>query len=373
MKRRQFTMLILLLAGIVLWLTRGWWLPAILAYLPLVEKRSDLLQALDALVSMAMLLFNAVLAYILWLSRSGKRDERAWEMEPLRPTTPQDIHERLGRGGRVHWIDREATRLGDLRAHGRLIITGRMKLGKTREAAELISCAVAEDLVPPDRVYEPGPALRFLSQESLRTVLQRSLDPQMPVLIFVDDLPYHFHSTGLNRLAEALAAIRACKIAYVVATARTDQLTEAHRAWLEQYGFHTIELRDLSAEQIGRLVDAAASTFKLQVDNAARVKFVAGRDGTPELTIMGLRRLSAEGVIRVDQATARRVMRESLAEAWEETRRYIQDRVPAAGIILDALGTFHAAGVDAYTPLVLHYAAYLWQQRGRWHRPLLSM
>ena len=107
MRRRQLTLLLLLLTSVALWLTRGRWLPLLLAQIPLLEARSSLLQAIEALVSLAVLLLNAALVYFLWLSRrEEEQDEDAREMEPLRPTSPEKIRARLGRGGRVNWIDR---------------------------------------------------------------------------------------------------------------------------------------------------------------------------------------------------------------------------------------------------------------------------
>jgi hypothetical protein len=316
-KRKQIAPLLLLLAGIALWLTQGHWLPLLLAQLPLLEERSTLLQALDALVNLLIVVFNILMAYLVWASRSEEKAEQEWELEPLRRITPQGIRRGLGEwGGRVNWIDRHATHVADLRTHGRVVITGRMKIGKTREAAELIRRAVAEDLVAPDHIYEPAPVFRFLSDASLREALRRSLDPQAPTLLFVDDLPYQFPDEALEQLTTALDVLRECKAAYVVATARTDQLTEAHRAWLQKRGFHVLTLPDMDAEQTGRLVDNAAGLFGLQVEDAARAVFVAERDGTPELTLMALRRLRTEGATQVDEVAARRVARESLLEGW---------------------------------------------------------
>lgn len=87
MRRRQLTLLFLLLAGLAAWLARPWWLRSLLAQLPRIEEGSDLIQALDGLVSIVVLVVNGVLAYLLWLSRSRDEDDQDWEMEPLRPIT----------------------------------------------------------------------------------------------------------------------------------------------------------------------------------------------------------------------------------------------------------------------------------------------
>ena len=49
----------------------------------------------------------------------------------------------------------------------------------------------------PDRIFRPGPALRFVAPEAIASQLARSFDPHLPALLFVDDLPYHFTGEGL--------------------------------------------------------------------------------------------------------------------------------------------------------------------------------
>jgi len=374
MRRKQITLIILLAAVVVLWLTRRWWLPIVFAQIPLIEAHSDLIQAIDALVSIVSWVSNLVIVYFLWMSRREGKSKEDWEANPLNSTKPQDLLESMGQGGRVDWIDRGATRIADLRTHGRIVILGRMKAGKTREATELIRRAVAEDIVPLSQIYEPGPAFCFLTKGTVREAMLRQLNPHLPVLFFVDDLPHHFHGAGLERLGESLAALGECKNYYVVVTARTDQLTQEHQTWLAGQSFHTVELPDLDVDQTSQLVSAAAIAFSLKIDDAARAEFVARRDGTPELPLIGLRRLRAEGISRIDQATARRVVQESLAEAGAETRRYILGRMPAAEPLLNAVAAFQSAGAYAHVTLVLHYAAHLWQkgksQRWGWRRIL---
>ena len=91
-------------------------------------------------------------------------------MRSLRPITPQEMRQRLGRGGKVAWIDRKATGVETLRAQRRLVITGRMELGKSREAAELVRRAVAAaerrglsfhvgNIFSADLFYTPEPAV----------------------------------------------------------------------------------------------------------------------------------------------------------------------------------------------------------------------
>ena len=372
MKRRELSLILLLAVGVALWLARGWWLPEILALFPRIEKQADLIQTLEALIGIGGVVLNAILAYLLWLSRQPKSAQAGQQIELLKPITPQEIKP-PGPGSRVNWIDRRATGVDDLRAHDRLVIAGRMGLGKTREAAELIRLAVAEGLVSQDQLYVLGRDFRSQSAESLPGLLRRSFDVWMPLLLFVDDLPRHFHDAGLDLLAQALGVLRReCKAAYVVATARDTQLTQAHETWLEQQGFYPLKLRGLDTEETGRLVDAAAGVFDLQVGNVARDEFMAKGDGTPGRTLMGLSRLrrSQQGTIQVDQDMAQRAAHESMSAAWAQTRREIESQVPATRPLLGALSIFYAAEADAYTPMVLRYAAGLWKghKRQPWRR-----
>ena len=363
----------MLLAVTALWVSHQWWLPHVPALLLFMKEQSDVFQAIDSILNIVwkLVLALGVIWGVIWLGLHWprKQSDTARTEALLHPVTPEDIRNRMGRGGQVEWINRDATDVSSLQAHGRVMITGRMKIGKTREAAELVDRVLALDLVPKDRVFEPGPAFRVLSRESLIETLRGTIAPQSPALLFVDDLPFHYFGSGLNQLSDALDVLGECKNSYVVATARDDQLTEAHRDWLEEEGFQVMNLGELDAEETGRFLDAASDTFDLQMDDAARKEFVDGGDGTPESTLIGLRLLAAEGVTRIDSEIAHRVARESLVEAWSAARRYIQERQPVAKHFLSALATFHSARVAAYTPLVLHYANRLWLREDRWRWP----
>ena len=354
--RKQLTLFLLLLVGIGLLLARRWWLPPFLAQIPQIEARAELIQAIEALVSLLVLVANLVLGYLLWLAR--QEEQKPEELLPLTATSADRIREGLGQwGGRVNWIDRGATRPAELRRHTRLALIGPSRMGKTREAAELIRRAVDDDLIPDERAFEPSRYFRFIGAEGLASAIQRQIDPQQPLLFFIDDLPYHFYGDGLQQLDAALTGLSRCKELYVIATLRTDQTTDEHRSWLHSHGFHVAGLTALTPEQSGRQVDGAAGLFGLRVSDEARQVFVERSRGVPELALAGLRHLHAEKATDVDREDALRVMQESVGEAWAEARRKIEEKHPIGRHLLDALGVFYAARVRAYEPLVLHYAA----------------
>jgi tetratricopeptide (TPR) repeat protein len=294
-------------------------------------------------------------------------------VEMLQAITPEESRARMGRGGRVNWINRGVTEVAQLRGHDRILIAGRMKVGKTREAVELVRRAVDEDLIPETQIFELAPGFRLLAAGALPSVLRRTVATEIPVLILVDDLPRHCFGQGLARLGEALTVLEACTVCYVVATARSDQLTDAQKTWLDEQGFRIIELPELDAGQTGRLLDGAAGTYELYVGDRARDEFVAQGDGTPELLLASLRRLWAEGVRQVGRKEARRVAERSLEEAWAEARRTIGERVAGAGPLFESLATFHAARVNAHTSLVMPYAARLWRAGERRWQPWGTM
>ncbi|MEZ4622314.1 MAG: hypothetical protein R2867_43355 [Caldilineaceae bacterium] len=69
-QRRQITLLFLLILGITIWVTQRWWVPSLLHALGWFGNTpGDRLQALDAAINLFVLVFNAVVAYSLWLTR----------------------------------------------------------------------------------------------------------------------------------------------------------------------------------------------------------------------------------------------------------------------------------------------------------------
>lgn len=370
MKLRLLTLLVLFAVSAAAWVFRGFWWEALLARLGILEEHTDLIQAVESLISILVMACTGLWTFLGWLLWLKPRDQGRPELDPLRRIKPEAIQDRLGKwGGQVRWINREASSTTDLRTHGFLLIEGRMKMGKTREAAELIRRAVDEDVISEDHCYEPAHAMRLLDAASLQKAVHQQLVPQSAALLFIDDLPRQFPDQSLGQLAAALGSFReSCKAFYVVATARVDQVSEELRRWVVQQQFHSIELPKLTEQQTNQLVRNAADALDLQVEDAARAEFVRTSDGTPQLPIMGLLRLKAEGLRRIGQEQAGRVVRESLIEAWAETRRYIEEQRPAARLLLEALGAFYAARTEARASLVLAYATWWRRQRRGWWR-----
>lgn len=367
MKTKRLFLILASIAGVIilLWAATRWLLiPWLLSVLP---PQSDQAAFIESLKSVTDIFYGAITAIstvvTLFISLTKKeKEEKAVEF-PIKPLSLTELRERPGKqGGRVNWIDRGATKVGDLRAHGRIVITGQMKLGKTREAIELIQKAVMDEQVKEGRIFEPSPTFRFFNRKKLQEML-RSVDQKEPILLFLDDLPFHYYGESLERLSDLLHALRVCTDVLLIATARLDQMTDEHRIWLAKQRVYEISLSPMDKDHIGRLLDAATGIFELQVDDEARTTFIAESDGTPELTLLCLRRLQMSGETHINGRIAAQVASESLLEAWAAAKRYIQERHPATKVLFDSLATFHAAGVSKDTHFVLQYASHLWKTR----------
>ena len=141
----------------------------------------------------------------------------------------------------------------------RLVIVGRMKIGKTREALELIRRIIAHDLLSEERLYTLSPAFPFLSAEAIREGLRRKLTTSIPLLLFIDDLTFHYTGSSLELLSTTLSGLDSVKIPYILATARLDQMTEEVNSWLKHHHFHIITLPDLSIKQTRHLIANAVA------------------------------------------------------------------------------------------------------------------
>ncbi|MGC1374624.1 MAG: tetratricopeptide repeat protein [Anaerolineales bacterium] len=360
-------LLLVLLIVLLLFLTSQWWVPWLLLILPAPSNKADFIQSLDSLFNIASALVSLALVAIgfIWIRGENQKKEKGDE-SPLRQITLDELRKRSGsQGSRINWIDRGATKPGDLRAHGRIVIAGRMKLGKTREAAELIRRVIDDDQIAEDRIFEPSPTFRYFSREKLLDAL-KGIDPHAPILLLLDDFPFHYTGESLERLSDLLLGLQICKSILIIATARLDQLTDEHYAWLKSQKCHEIRLPDLNVEQTARILDSAIGIFNLQVDDDARTIFIENRDGTPELTLIALRHLHLQEVDQVTAEIARHTASESLTEVWAGTRRDIEKRYPAAKYLLDALSAFHSVKVRPSIYLVLEYANYLWHGQEGW-------
>ena len=325
-----------------LWLTRRRWLPFIQKTLP-----PKLIASLAG--------FTNSLA---WLS--PRADKKL--TPPLLPYTPDEL--RKTSGGSVNWIDRGQTNPNQLAEFHQLIITGAMKVGKSREAAELIRRTIRREAVHPDRVFKLSADFPLYTADGLQQAIRKVVNPGPAILLFIDDFPRLFSDeVRLQRLGAALTTMRQEYAAlYLVASARSDKLLGYHQNWLDAQDFAQVELPTLNASQMERLIDSAAGVYRLQIEADARQVLVTGCDGRPEHLIIAFNLLEYEKFTTVDVNTAKQYIHQDLLELWKKTRLAVEGQNPAARYIFSALDSFYAAETTADSGLTLAYALDLWHQ-----------
>jgi tetratricopeptide (TPR) repeat protein len=378
MKPRKYSLIFLLVLGLLLGLTQQWWSPWLWRQLQFIESRSALLQGLNALIGLLIWVGNAVMFYVLWLTRPEKKGI-ALDKIPLETVTREQLLAELGRwGGSIAWVDRNSTRLSQVQIGQRLAIMGQRKLGKTREAIELIAQAVDNDLITPDHIYVPGRTLLWLTQEEIEVGVANQIPPRAAVLLFIDDLPYHFGGKGLKALGNLIDFLSDhCRTLYLLATVRTDQWLESHKSWLIA---HTFQLHDLAAfddGQTAQIVNYALHTFEMQAGMDVQALFVQANDGTPERVMSVFRKLRSTGHSRLESGKVKEILAADVANTWDTIRVEVRQQHQSSYYLFLALGAFHAAAITPYTELVLTFAIELWrdqvQHPYRWQmRPALQ-
>ncbi len=164
----------------------------------------------------------------------------------------------------ITWLDRQIVMTNDLRNYQKILIVGRMKSGKTREAAQLIRKALDEELLIPSRIYDISQGLREIQSEAIQSALNRELDRGKRTLFFIDDLPKQSTGKQLDSLTEHLKALEKCSPGYFIATARSDHLesTPELKKWCDKTNVKLIEMKPLTDEQSGSLIDGLSKKYE---------------------------------------------------------------------------------------------------------------
>ena len=170
-------------------------------YIPIIAGGATVITIIGTLISDIFIpiwykLTERDAADVSWLSNKA----------PIRKTSYAELIGRLGRGGKVPWIDRGILSRRTLRLHGSIAIIGWMKSGKTREAAELICTAVEMNLI--SVVYEPTSALDLIDTNSLEAAISSEIDEHQKALFFIDELGLRSEPERLSRLSTCIDTIR---------------------------------------------------------------------------------------------------------------------------------------------------------------------
>jgi hypothetical protein len=145
------------------------------------------------LLFLGLTIVSGYFTWFQWRQQSNHEYSKSFNL--LNPVTVDELREGLGKGGAINWIDRNTTDINQLRSNGKVVITGKMKLGKTREALELIQKAIASELIASNRVYKPN-AL-FISPSQEISLSELNIELEHPLLLFIDDLPYFYSGNQL--------------------------------------------------------------------------------------------------------------------------------------------------------------------------------
>jgi hypothetical protein len=162
------------------------------------------------LIGVFLLALVGVLQVVDWVMKISANFKLLTEQEkisnepPLIKTSPANIREVLGRGGQVSFINRRVQDKPILDEWKKVIIVGKMKSGKTREAAELIQWAIDHDLIHTDQIYEPSQTFRALDASGLEDSLKWKLDTGRKVLVFIDDFPKQLSETGKKKMGNSI-------------------------------------------------------------------------------------------------------------------------------------------------------------------------
>jgi tetratricopeptide (TPR) repeat protein len=355
-----------------LFLIRSAWQPWLLAA---VTSNQESLEAakllLEVMQGVAFLLTSLYGAYLFFLSDSNGRVSES--LKALAETSPQKILlDYVGeQPDAITWQDRKILAPNDLPDLKRILLVGRMKSGKSREAAELIRRAIDDMVWINSRVYDINPGLRGLTPETLQPALQRELDKGGRVLFFANDLPKQAAGKQLESLGHYLDVLDQCSPGYFLATARSDHLyaNPALVKWLERNQVKVIDMKDLSPEQRACLVDELGQKTGMEIDDEAKKILAEETDGTPYHIILTIKRLSEDKNQPISVEQASRVVRLSQAEIWIEFREALKKAEPATVSLLEALAVFYHANVTPEYSMVMAYAADLERARRRWAAP----
>ena len=286
-------------------------------------------------------------------------------------TTPEQLLvNKLGdEAAKINWIDRDVVTIDDIRSKRLLLLTGRMKIGKTREAVELIRKMVDNGLVPSTRVFDLSDCLReYPSPESARSEIDKKLDRGTPAVFIFDELPRNYFGNFRDNLEKTLDVIKTCSSYFVIATSRIDLLDEEYKIWLTNQGFHSHEVKSLEKCGILRLVDNVAGILGLQIEKDAILAFIQHSDGTPYQTYFSLKRIKTDGLNTVTKAIATEYTSTELLQAWADVRQELKDKYPLTEFIFDSLGVFHSLNIGARQTVVEGFV--IWQARKVDRKPI---
>ncbi|MEM7066222.1 MAG: tetratricopeptide repeat protein, partial [Cyanobacteria bacterium P01_B01_bin.77] len=277
------------------------------------------------------------------------------DSKPIRRVKYETLTARLGKSGKIPWIDRGAASPGLLREHGRVAIVGWMKSGKTREAAEIIRTAIEDGTIA--AVYEPTSALELIKQDSLAESITIQVDDRERTLFFIDELGLRPEEERLERLSQCLDTITNLRRdTYCLITVQQERLTDTVRNWLSEHSFYLLELGALDISQRQALVNTSKDIWEFDITSDAVNALANLTDGRPYSIVFTLQQASQE--TELSKALVEKLLNQSDEEAWAEQRRNVISLEPLAEVLLESIATFVSAGVTPRASSIKQYACY---------------
>lgn len=364
-KHRWRLLLILFFVFGGLFLTRNQWQPWLFGLiLPRQEKLEGIKLIIDLINASATLLTTI---FLLLLSKP--KEKSFGNPKLLKETSPEKILTDYvsAKPDEISWLDRQILTTSDLRSHPRILLVGRMKSGKTREAAELIRKAISEEILIPSRIYDITENIRSFPTLAIQSELDKELDRGTRVLFYVNDIPKQSTGNQIQVLSTYLKAVEKCSPGYFLATARSDHL-EANpdlKKWLDENDFTLIEMIPLTHGQRRSLIDECSRVLNIEIEEEAKRILINKSDGTPYHIILTFKFLAQEGFQKITPDQALVFATKTSGQIWTEIRQMLKQNEQAVVSLLEVLAVFHLANVNPYSDLIVELTASIeLQKRG---------
>lgn len=358
-KWRWLVVLIILILFVAIWLLRPSMQPRIF---DILGPRLSKIIVIGAFLGIIVYIFDIIsklCSFVRWVFGSDKDKHNPFR---LSTTTPDNILNNDSTSWKdITWIDRGIITTKDLRDNKFLIITGRMKSGKTREAAELLRRALKEQVFPEACLYDISKGSIDMTPETLRVSLLKEIDYGSPPVFYLNQLPKDISVKQLAIYKEYLNAIGKCPRGHFVTTARSDYLDLDPKLndWITKNKGKCLQIKTLSSEQKGDLIDELVKNKGLNLEKQCKNILIDKSDGTPYHLILAFQRLTDHKTSDITTKLADRIISQSKEEIWISIRNDLTTREPAVSSLIDAIAVFYQAGVNLYHQLIIAYAEQL--------------
>jgi tetratricopeptide (TPR) repeat protein len=360
MKRKETRIsLVITIVLFVLFITRQMWFLPIYQYLSprqiKFETLHDLIETINGVIA---LISSLISIYLLFFNRPSEPQKR----ELLVPLSLEKYSiDLLGKiGSQVEWFDRGVVTIDTLLGNKHLLIIGKRKVGKTREAFELIQRMIDNNYISADRVYDLGASIRNYQPETARNYVLQIINRNAPNLFYIENLPRQCTGTALEVLSAVVDALQdSHQDYYLIITARSDQLADEHKQWIAKNIHNKVELHKISSLQVIDMVTRFANNNGISLDDGAIEEFVDHSDGTTDQLVHSFVFIHNDKIKVLDKQLAHEYISKSSLEMWVVIWGGMKNEDPDTEYVMKSIATFYRAGVEPYTNYIEKYANFL--------------